>query len=122
MKPEDEIQPADQTTKHSRYGIASFVISLVNGFLICCFLIVAAEIGAGFDQTFGGAMIWAFVILIFIVLFVGLIPLVGLVLGLVGLRQQNFRKQFCKLGIGLNGIPLFLGVAVLLLKSFGIAF
>ena len=84
MKPEDEIQPADQTAKHSRYGIASFVISLVNGFLICCFLIVA-------------------------VLF-------------VGLRQQNFRKQFCKLGIGLNGIPLFFGGGFLLLKYFGIAF
>ena len=109
MKPEDEIQPADQTTKHSRYGIASF--------LICCFLIVAV-----FDHFPFGGLILGFVILIFIVLFVGLIPLVGLVLGLVGLRQQNFRKQFCKLGIVLNGIPLFLGVAVLLLKSFGIAF
>ena len=121
MKPEDEIQPADQTTKHSRYGIASFVISLVNGFLICCFLIFVKVVG--FDPpTLVGALIMGFVILIFIVLFVGLIPLVGLVLGLVGLRQQNFRKQFCKLGIGLNGIPLFLGVAVLLLKYFGIAF
>jgi hypothetical protein len=113
MKPEDEIQPADQTTKHSRYGIASF--------LICCFFIVAAEI-RGWDLPFGGVMIWAFVMLIFIVLFVGLIPLVGLVLGLVGLRQQNFRKQFCKLGIGLNGIPLFFGGGFLLLKYFGIAF
>ena len=108
MKPEDEIQPADQTTKHSRYGIASFVISLVNGFLICCFLIVAAEIG-GWNLPFGGALIWGFVMLIFIVLF-------------VGLRQQNFRKQFCKLGIGLNGIPLFFGGGFLLLKYFGIAF
>ena len=117
MKPEDEIQPADQTTKHSRYGIASFVISLVNGFLICCFLIVAV-----FDHFPFGGLILGFVILIFIVLFVGLIPLVGLVLGLVGLRQQNFRKQFCKLGIGLNGIPLFFGGGFLLLKYFGIAF
>ena len=112
MNPEGEVQPEEQKPKHSGYGIASFVISLVNGFLICCFLIVAV-----FEHFPFGGLILGFVILIFIVLFVGLISLVGLVLGLVGLRQQNFRKQFCKLGI-----PLFLGVAVLLLKSFGIAF
>ena len=121
MNPESESQSENKNLKHSGYGIASFVISLVNGFLICCFLIFVTVVG--FDPpTLVGALIMGFVILIFIVLFVGLIPLVGLVLGLVGLRQQNFRKQFCKLGIGLNGIPLFLGVAVLLLKYFGIAF
>ena len=121
MNPEDEFQPEEQKPKHSRYDIASFAISIVNGLVICCFLIVAAEIG-GWGMHIFAEVIWGFVMLIFIVLFTGLIPLVGLVLGLVGLRQQNFRKQFCKLGIGLNGIHLFLGMTVFLLWQFGIVF
>ena len=52
MNPEDGVQPEEQKSKHSGYGIASFTISIVNGLVIHLFLGVAVLLLRNFGIAF----------------------------------------------------------------------
>ncbi|WP_256756648.1 hypothetical protein [Cohnella sp. WQ 127256] len=121
----------EQPLRHSRFGIASFVISMVS---IISFLILTFVITALVNQFFD----WSAIVdengkrlmaeeefvnkiqpyigyLILFPLLLGLV-LIGLILGIVALTKPGYKKVFAVLGIILNGLPLLL---VLLLMIIG---
>ena len=112
MNPADEVQPEEQKPKHSEYGIASFVISIVNGLFICSLFIYVITTQ---DWIFAHRQASPTESLIMGTLGVAIIvlPLVGFILGLVGTRQHNRWKLFGVLGIVFNSLPLFVIVLFL---------
>ena len=112
MNPEDGVQPEEQKPKHSGYGIASFVILIVNGLLICCFFIYVITTQ---DWIFGRGQASSTESLIMGTLGVAIIvlSLVGFILRWVGARQQDRRKLLDVLGIVFNSLPLFVIVLFL---------
>ncbi len=113
MNPESESQPENKNLKHSRCGIASFVILMVNGLLICCLFIYAMitqamKFGHGPPPSPTESLIMGTLGVAIIVL-----SLVGFILRWVGARQQNRRKLFGVLGIVFNSLPLFVIVLFL---------
>ena len=115
MNPESESQPENKNLKHSRYGIATFVISIVNGLLICCLFIYVITtqdwiLGHSPASSTESLIMGTLGVAIFV------LSLVGFILGWVGTRQQNRRKLFGVLGIVFNSLPLF--VIVLFLSGY----
>ncbi|HEU0264454.1 MAG TPA: hypothetical protein VFR01_01875 [Geobacterales bacterium] len=103
----------EEALKHSGYGIASFVVSLVQGVLT-----MAVIVGAGMMSTMGpqqdhqvGFMIVG--LFIFLGIFV---HLVGVGLGITGLVQKNRKRVFSILGLIFNAVAL---LVVLLLMVVG---
>ena len=106
--PQDSALPV---RKHPKFGVASFLIAL--GFpplLFALFAILYLLQGRIESEAFTDFLI------ILGALFVGLIVhFVGLALGIAGASQKECKKLFAILGIVVNGILVFLAVAVCLL-------
>src|SRR5437868_3291478 len=97
--------------KHSGFGIASFIIGLVIGFLDLAIVGVAGVLAAtkpgGLDEDSPVAMLLG--LCIFALVFINLI---GLGLGIAGLCQARRNKTFAFLGIAIGALTL-VGMAAL---------
>jgi hypothetical protein len=105
-------QQYDIPQKHSRMGIASFIIALGQG-LVTLLLIVLAGILASMgrqQENEAGFMILG---LFFIV---GIFDhLVGVVLGIAGAVQKSRKKVFAILGLVLNTLALLFVVLLIVI-------
>ncbi|HEY0009636.1 MAG TPA: DUF6142 family protein [Tepidisphaeraceae bacterium] len=118
QNPQQQWQPMYQqqmttATPHSRFGIASFIISLVS--LVLLFVLIAAagvmasQAGGELDETSPQAIMLGLGIIASLALAV-----LGAVLAIVGLTTTNVKKVFAILGLIFNGL-LVLGVIGLLI-------
>ncbi len=101
--------PAQDTKpKHSGFGIASFIISiLAPAFLICSWLFWYVIVGGERPTN-----------LVFMVVFFGAFSLlfIGVGLGIAGLSHENRRKIFAILGLAISSVSV-LGLALILLEA-----
>ena len=113
MNSEDGVRSEEQKPKHSGYGIASFVVSIVNGLLFCCFVIYLFMSALDYHRQWSSQKES---LLTFLLVAISGQSLVGFILGWVGVSLQNRRKIFGILGIVFNCLPLF--VIVLFLAGY----
>ncbi len=102
--------PAQDTKpKHSGFGIASFIISILAPAFFICSLMTLYFVGGG---AYPGAMV-------IVPLFLGAYGFlfIGIGLGIAGLFQKNRRKVYAILGITFSGLTI-LGLAVIILNSY----
>ena len=103
--------------KHSGLGIASFIISLSNGFALMILIVIAGVMEAstpgGIDEESPQV-----VILGLFILFSCFVGLVGLALGLAGLCMKNRKKLFAVLG---TVFTLVMVLLILALAAIGAA-
>ena len=103
--------------KHSGFGIASFVISIVSGLSLFLFFVIAALMDAsapnGIDEESAAAMVLGFFVLGFLFL-----AFVALGLGIAGLVQIDRKKVFAVLGTMFSALVL---LCTLGLISIGLA-
>ena len=105
--------------RHSGFGIASFVLSILIGIGFFVLFIVAGVIEAntpgGMDEESTAA------IAVGLLLFFGMFSsLVAIVLGFVGVFQQNRKKVFAILGIAFNSM-IILGTIGLVILGLAIS-
>jgi hypothetical protein len=98
--------------KHSRFGIAAFILGLLIAFGEFALIIVA---GIMEITTPGGVDEQSLqVMLLGLVMLAGMLgALVGAVLAIIGLTERNRYKAYPVLGLGINGLIL-LGVVALM--------
>lgn len=105
--------PEQQPLKHSGFGIASFLISIITGLIVFLLLvmatIMAAQTGGEIDEESPGAIILGLSII-----GAGFLYILGIGLAIGGLFQQNRYKVFSILGLVIN-IFSILGIAGLIL-------
>jgi len=99
--------------KHSGFGIASFIISLVIGVTELFFVIIAGVLEV---TTTGGIDEESAVVIILGLLMIGglVVSLVGTGLGITGLVRKNRKKVFSILGLVFNGM-IILGLITLMI-------
>jgi len=116
MNPESESQPENKNLKHSGYGIASFVISIVNVMLIIIFykILRNPDSFSGGDEGWGALALYGIVSIIAVVL-VGSSSLLGLTLGIISFYSQSRKKVFGILGCVFNGLLILIFVVMLFL-------
>jgi hypothetical protein len=99
-------------TRHSGFGIASFVIACVSAVLIFILLLVAGVIESstpgGMDENSPVTIAIGLLAIVFVFL-----SLVGLGLGIAGLFQSERRKVFAVLGT-VFGLVTVLGTAAII--------
>jgi len=100
--------------KHSKRGIASFIISLVSSFTILFTMVIAWIIGDsapdGFDQESSSAiLLGAFVFISFVA------AIVAFVLGISGIFLKDYKKIFSSFGILISGFIIWISFAFLIL-------
>lgn len=117
---------AGRENRHSRMGIASFIIAILTTVLIVVLFIIAGVIGAsvfsGADpgsidpQSIQDSPAFAGLALVGIGFIVGIgLFLVGLVLGLIGIFQRRRKRLFAVLGTIFNGLAVLAVVAVVVI-------
>ena len=102
-----------EANKHSRLGIASFIISIIGWIESFMLLAVAgyyeATTPGGMDETsFTSVIIGMFLFLTIFIL------LVGTGLGIAGLLQKDQKRTFPLLGTALNGALIVTLIGVIL--------
>lgn len=103
----------NQVRKNSRAGIASFLIAIGTPLLIVSLFIFSIPLDTflnGYQRqnlnfTLGLAVIFV----------PPLSHLIGLILGIVGVRRAKGKKVFSILGIILNGLFLLLGIVLVVM-------
>lgn len=96
--------------KHSGLGIASFVISLLNGPLMLGLVIAAgAMVEGGMSENEPGMAVVGLVLIGSIVMSV-----IGLVLGIVACVQKDRKKLFGIIGLIINGLTV-LGIGLIMI-------
>ena len=101
-----------QPMKHSGIGIASFIISIVNGL----FLFLLTAIAGIIETTTPGGMNEESptAIVVGLLLFLGLgLNLVGTGLGIAGVMQKNHKRIFAVLGLVFNLGVIILVIAIM---------
>jgi hypothetical protein len=83
--------------KHSGFGIASFITSIVSGGLIFLLIVIAGFIEASTPGGMDEESVIAVIIGLFILAFLGA-AFLGLGLGIAGLLQMQRKKVFAILG------------------------
>jgi hypothetical protein len=115
------ITPSD-TKKHSRIGIASFVIGIVSMLIFCLAILLAFGYGitiASLNPSIQSLQSSPTILVLGLVLFLSpILGLVGVVLGFVAVFQKNNKKLFAVLGLVFNFL-IILVFCVLLV--FGLA-
>src|SRR5262245_44136443 len=108
----DSLYAPRQELKHSGFGIASFMISIVIGVLIVALIIVAGVLEAstpgGIDENSPPTMMVGLGILALV-----MADLLAIALGITGLVQAQRRKVFAVLGTIFSGLTI-LGTVVLI--------
>ncbi|GAB2888766.1 hypothetical protein GCM10027046_16540 [Uliginosibacterium flavum] len=99
--------------KHSGLGIASFIISLIAGFLLFILFAVAGVMEntspGGIDEESAGAMI----IGLFLILLI-MVEAIALGLGIAGIVQKDRKSVFAILGTAFSALA-FVGSGLLML-------
>lgn len=100
--------------KHTGVGIASFILSLISGFMLLVLVVIAGVMEASSPEGMDEESMEA------IAVGLGLIgfmfgSFLAFVLGVVGLFQSQRKKLFAILGMLFGGLPLFgvLGLMVI---------
>lgn len=97
--------------KHSGLGIASFIISLIAGLALLGLFTAAGVLETttqgGLDEESVAALVIGLGIL-----FAGLTTLVSLLLGIIGLVQQERKKIFALLGTIFSGLVVTLAILI----------
>ncbi len=92
-------------SKHSGFGIASFIIALAAGALECVLIVIAGILETmtpgGVDEDSPVAMLLGLVVIGGI-----LINLLGIIFGIVGLFQRDRKKPFAVLGVVIGSLVL----------------
>lgn len=108
-----------ENMKHSAFGIASFIVSLVSGAMTFLLIFVAGLIEistpGGMSEESAEAMIIGLFMLILLLAF-----LVSLGLGITGLCENGRRKVFAILGTLFSSVLLF-SMSLLLLTGMAMA-
>lgn len=103
-----------ETKKHSGFGIASFITSIVSAILIFILMLFAGFIAAsspgGMDQSSTAAVIVGLFLIAFLFL-----SLVALGLGIVGLFQKKRKKIFSVLGTIFSAVTIICAVSVMII-------
>jgi hypothetical protein len=125
--------PVDAPLRHSGLGIASFIMSIVSiisyvGLTIAFVIMVSNTIDfstfvdANGQRTMTDQELMDKIgpLIGYIVLYplIFVINIIGLILGIIGLVRQGYKKVFAIIGTVLNGLPL---VSVFLLMVIGFA-
>jgi hypothetical protein len=103
---------ANDVLKHSRLGIASFVISLIAGFIEFLVIISAGvlEVEGQMTETSAAAVVIGMLIML------GMFSnLVGVGLGIAAVVQKNAKKLFGVLGLIFNGCLILLIIGLMLI-------
>ena len=109
--------------KNSGPGVASFLIGILTPLIVVCLFIFSISLDTvlnGYQQQN-----FNFVLGLLVIFAPPLCHLVGLILGIVGVRQTGRKKLFSILGIILNGLfllsaaVLVVVVVLIILKSMG---
>ncbi|NLD44028.1 MAG: hypothetical protein GX657_11105 [Chloroflexi bacterium] len=114
----DHLESAGSRKRHSGYGIASFVISLVAILTLVLFFAAGLGVltaGASSDSTMtaaGGMALFAFSIC-----GAPLVGIVGIALGIMGIRDRDRKRSFAVVGLVLNSL-IAVGLIGLYLASF----
>jgi len=96
--------------KHSGLGIASFIISLLNGVLMLILVIAsAAMVNEGLTENDPGMQLLGVVLLGSVIL-----TMVGGVFGIITCFQKTHKKIFGIIGLILNAMT-FLGIIILMI-------
>ncbi|MBN2182243.1 MAG: hypothetical protein JW715_10040 [Sedimentisphaerales bacterium] len=107
LLPLPELNPAQKhqmPRKHSRMGIASFIIALGQGFVTMIFIILAIILASTEHQNDNTTVFLFFGMF----LMVGILShLVGVGLGIAGTIQKSRRKIFAIIGLVLNVLGFF---------------
>lgn len=98
--------------KHSALGIASFVIGLIVGLLLCILVVIAGMITASQPEIVAEESV-PMILLGLLVLGGLVVNLVGVGLGIAGLFQQQRKKLFPILGVATN-VLIVLGICGLM--------
>lgn len=100
--------------KHSGFGIASFITSIVSGLLIFLIMVVAGVMEAstpgGIDEESAGAAM----VVLFLFAFLGA-TLVALGLGIAGLLQKERKKIFAILGTVFSAVTLVVTIFLMII-------
>jgi hypothetical protein len=109
----NEMQPEVQVekVKHSGFGIASFIVSIVQAFITMIVVLSAGLVGRMHPSNDKQLFFMIIGLLVFAGLFVNL---VGVGLGIGGIFQHNRKKVFSILGIIFN-FAVILSVAALII-------
>ena len=91
--------------RHSKKGIESLMIAIVNGVIFVA-LILTAFLHKGQSDAISGSF----------GLFTIILTVMGLVVGLKGFRERNKNYVTCKFGVGINGVVL-LALVVLFVRG-----
>jgi len=100
--------PAPELRKHSRLGMASFIISIVAALIICIDIVLAFGNGSGFSVSSSYA--WVDTAL---TCASAVAAVVGLVLGIIAVNRKNTKKVFGILGLVFNAL-IVLGICALI--------
>lgn len=92
--------------KHSKIGIASFITSMVFGFLIFTMIVIAGVLEATIPGGLSEDSIEAIIVGLLIIAFL-LAELVAFTLGIAGLFQNERKKVFAILGMIFSGGTIF---------------
>jgi len=102
--------------KHSGFGIASFITSIVSGLLIFLLIVVAGVMETstpgGIDEESAGAVMVG----LFLFAFLGA-ALVALGLGIAGLLQKERKKIFAILGTVFSAVSLVVTIFIMIIGS-----
>jgi hypothetical protein len=102
--------------KHSGFGIASFILSIVTGILVFLAVITAGVMEASTPGGINEESIGAIVLgLVLIALFI--LDLTALGLGIGGLVQKDRKKVFAVLGTAFSGVTIAGTVLLMIIGS-----
>jgi len=94
----------NEKLQHSKYGIASFVVGIIHGVLFILdpmnYFDSLIDFSIPSPQN---------------TLFPPVLGIIGVILGVVGMRQRDKNRIFAKLGFWFNLIPMILTIGLILL-------
>ncbi len=100
--------------RHSGFGIASFITSIVSGILIFLVIITAGVIQVSTPRGLNEQSATAMTIGMFLFVFL-FVSLVALGLGIVGLLQKERKKIFAILGTVFSAVTIVATISIIFL-------
>lgn len=127
--PEVAVQPVETKKKHSKLGIASFILALlagvgiIGGFVMTTMAtlsIADPSVMADPDALMNSDIMGTMMISGSLMTLGGVVAFVGLILGVIGLFMKNVKKGFAIAGTIMNAIPV-VGTIVMMIVGFAAA-
>ena len=105
--------------KHSRLGIASFIVSLVTLLLFFLIILIAGVYATNNPGAIEQEMSPFLIFIGFITIFALLLCLVGIGLGIAGALQKDRKVVFAVLGLIFNAVIFFGAIGLAILGNLG---